>query len=259
MATFSFKILRNLLSRYTSGPGPSGIAWQHLLKFSRPILRHTAMFHKWTVDFKKSKKKKKLKMRCSGGNETTTRQNSNIKNQNCRSHSSQCRYWKRKIVIFKITGISLEFILIYIFAGLLTILGAVLLAVCINQYRKKGNQSTKRCVGTICFKNSSFPLFQKIQYIPNIPVYVRPPEPCSLFWRVRPLIYIFCILHNCSRAHYGEAARRKTTSKKIWLSSDTQIINFIRPNFSISLNGRSRTWNTVLPPLTATSPQRSPL
>ena len=56
-----------------------------------------------------------------------------------------------KNVIFKITGISLEFILIYIFAGLLTILGAVLLAVCINQYRKKGNQSTKRYVGTICF------------------------------------------------------------------------------------------------------------
>ena len=74
-------------------------------------------------------------------------------------YSSQCRYRKRKIVIFKITGVSLEFILIYIFAGLLTILGAVLLAVCINQYRKKGNQSTKRYVGTFCFKNSSFPLF----------------------------------------------------------------------------------------------------
>ncbi|CAH3115208.1 unnamed protein product, partial [Porites lobata] len=41
-------------------------------------------------------------------------------------------------------GISLVYILIYIFAGLLTIVGAVLLAVCINQYRKKGNQSTKR-------------------------------------------------------------------------------------------------------------------
>ncbi|CAH3141391.1 unnamed protein product [Porites evermanni] len=41
-------------------------------------------------------------------------------------------------------GISLEFILIYTFVGLFVILGAVLLALCINQYRKKGNQSTKR-------------------------------------------------------------------------------------------------------------------
>ena len=52
----------------------------------------------------------------------------------------------KKIVIFKITGISLEFILIYTFAGLLTILGAILLVVCINHYRKKGNRSTKRWV-----------------------------------------------------------------------------------------------------------------
>ena len=70
-----------------------------------------------------------------------------------------------KLLIFQITVISLEFILIYIFAGLLTILGAVLLAVCINQYRKKGNQATKRCVGTICFNIFSFPSFQKTQYI----------------------------------------------------------------------------------------------
>ena len=55
------------------------------------------------------------------------------------------------LFIFKITDISLVYILIYIFAGLLTIVGAVLLAVCINQYRKKGDQSTKRYVGTICF------------------------------------------------------------------------------------------------------------
>ncbi|CAH3115182.1 unnamed protein product, partial [Porites lobata] len=41
-------------------------------------------------------------------------------------------------------GISLEFILIYTFAGLLTILGAILLVVCINSYRKRGNRSTKR-------------------------------------------------------------------------------------------------------------------
>ena len=41
ITTFSFKILHNLLSRYTSGPGPSAIAWPHLLEFSRPILRHT--------------------------------------------------------------------------------------------------------------------------------------------------------------------------------------------------------------------------
>ena len=52
----------------------------------------------------------------------------------------------KKIVIFKITGISLEFILIYTLTGLLTILGAILLVVCINHYRTKGNRSTKRCV-----------------------------------------------------------------------------------------------------------------
>ena len=49
-------------------------------------------------------------------------------------------------LLSKITGISLEFILIYTFAGLLIILGTIQLAVCINNYRKKGNRSTKRCV-----------------------------------------------------------------------------------------------------------------
>ena len=194
IAMFSFKILHNLLSLYTSGPGPSGIAWQHLLEFSRPILRCTP--------------------RCSKNKLLT------IETQTLRIRS-QYGYRKRKIVLFKITGISLEFILIYIFAGLLTILGAVLLAVCINQYRKKGNQTTKRYVGTICFKNSSFPSFQKMQYIPNIPVCVCRPELCSLFWRVRPLEHIRYILNNCSRVHYGEAARRNATSTRIWLSSDT--------------------------------------
>ena len=101
-------------------------------------------------------------MRCSGGNETTTRQ---LRLQ----HRTRIRIVdliaanvhteSEKLLTFQITVISLEFILIYIFAGLLTILGAVLLAVCINQYRKKGNQSTKRYVSTICFKNSSFPSF----------------------------------------------------------------------------------------------------
>ena len=54
-----------------------------------------------------------------------------------------------------------------------------------------------------------------MQYIPNIPVYLRPPG--------RPLEYISFVFNiiNCSRAHYGEAARRNATSKKIWLSSDT--------------------------------------
>ena len=143
IATFSFKILHNLLPRYTSGPGPSGIAWQHLLEFSWPVLRRTPHVPKINCWFKKFKKIERWdalgETKLQPGN-----WNSKIKNQNSRSHSSQCRYGKRKIVIFKITGISLEFILIYIFAGLLTILGAVLLAVCINQYRKKGNQSTKR-------------------------------------------------------------------------------------------------------------------
>ena len=75
IATFPFKILHNLLSRYTLGPGPRGIAWQHPLEFSRPILRHTPRCSKnELLILKKSKKKKKWKMRCSGGNETTTRQ-----------------------------------------------------------------------------------------------------------------------------------------------------------------------------------------
>ena len=59
------------------------------------------------------------------------------------------------------------YILIYIFAGLLTIVGAVLLAVCINQYRKKGNQSTKRYVGTICLKIPLFLHFKRCNIYPT--------------------------------------------------------------------------------------------
>ena len=234
--TFSFKILHNLLSCYTSGPGPSGIAWQHLLEFSRPILRHTPRCSKNKLLILETSKKLKDEMLWGkqNYNQTTETQTSRIKIVDL-MHSSQCRYWKRKIVIFKITGISLEFILIYTFAGLLTILGAVLLAVCISQYRKKRNQTSKRYVGTIRFKNSSFPSFQKMQYIPNIPVHLPPPEPCSLFWPLEYISFVFYIIHSCRRAHHGEAARRNATSKKIWLPSDT----FVPPFFSNLINNIS--------------------
>ena len=100
ITTFSFKILHNLLSRYTSGPGPSDTAWQHLLEFLRPILRHTSRCSKNRVFIlKKIQKKLKDEMIWGKRNYNPTIQTpTSIKNQNSRSHSSQCTYWKRKIV-----------------------------------------------------------------------------------------------------------------------------------------------------------------
>ena len=63
--------------------------------------------------------------------------------------------------------------------------------------------------------------FKRRNIFPNIPVHLRPPEPCSLFCPLEYISFVFYIIHSCRRAHHGEAAHRNATSKKIWLPSDT--------------------------------------
>ena len=157
ITTFSFKILHNLLSRYTSGPGPSDTASSGVLAANTKT--HIAMFQKQSVHFKKIQKKLKDEMIWGKQNYNPTIETHRSRIRIVDLIAANVHTESEKLLTFQITVISLEFILIYIFAGLLTILGAVLLAVCINQYRKKGNQSTKRYVSIICLKNSSFPSF----------------------------------------------------------------------------------------------------
>ena len=80
-------------------------------------------------------------------NVTTIKTQTSITNQK-RTAQEVKTLKAKKIVIFQVTGISLELVLIYTFTGLLSIMGAVLLAVCINNYRNTGRRSTKRCVDT---------------------------------------------------------------------------------------------------------------
>ena len=63
--------------------------------------------------------------------------------------------------------------------------------------------------------------FKRRNIFPNIPVHLRPPEPCSLFCPLEYISFVFYIIHSCRRAHHSEAAHRNATSKKIWLPSDT--------------------------------------
>ena len=107
--TFSFKILYNLLSCYTSGPGPSGIAWQHLLEFSRPILRHTPRCSKNKLLILETSKKLKNEMLWGkqNYNQTTETQTSRIKivdliGANVDTESEKLLYLKLQVFLWSL-------------------------------------------------------------------------------------------------------------------------------------------------------------
>ena len=156
-------------------------------------------------------------MRCSGGNETTTRQ---LKLDHQESEYS---------ISYIAANVDTESgKLLYL--KLQVFLWSLFSSISSSVYLQSWELYCQQCASINTERKETSPLRgMQVQSALKIPLFVH-FKRCNIY----PTYRYICVhlvglqstslvfnMINCSRAHYGEAARRNATSKKNWLSSDT--------------------------------------
>ena len=155
-------------------------------------------------------------MRCSEGNETTTRQ-LKLKDQESEQSISQQPMQIPKAE--KMLYLKLQVFLWSLFSSISS-----------PVYLQSWELYCWQCASINTERKETNPLRgMQVQSALKIPLFLH-FKRCNIYPTYRYICvhlvglqntsFVFYII-NCSRAHYGEAARRNAASKKIWLSSDT--------------------------------------